>query len=224
MIPHHLLASDLIADFYAHLPPTTKKIFLLGPNHYEAGEFYALTSLYNWSTPLGTVKADTDIIRTLIAAGVVRVDEKNVVNEHSLGGHLPFIRHYLPRAKIIPIMLKKEGNEDNIKMLVEQIKPYLSQAGVALVAAVDFSHNLPSSEAAKNDGETLAAMKNFNYQKLFKFGNEHLDSPSSIVALLLAMRSLGIDDLEVINNTNSARLLEFDNLETTSYFDIRFRT
>lgn len=224
VIPHHLLASNLIADFYSRLPQETiKTIFLIGPNHEEKGAFFSLSSLFEWDTPFGFVEPDEKIINDLVAKGVIQIDENVLETEHSVGNHFAFIKYYLPNVKVVPIIFSENVGQKEIKFVVDNLKDYLAQEGNIMIASIDFSHYLTEGQAEKNDQESLAAMQDFNYQQLLSYGNEHLDSSTSIIAMLMSMNEVGVDDFEVLYNTNSAKILGYDNLETTSYFSLIFQ-
>ncbi len=91
-----------------------------------------------------------------------------------------------------------------------------------MIALVDFSHYLPEAEAAKKDKESLEAIKNFDYEKIHRFGNDNLDSPPSIIVLLSTLKRINATDLKVIKNLNSEYFAKSGSKETTSYFTILF--
>src|SRR5260221_5015310 len=63
IIPHHLVASDNIAIFFATMKQFSyKTIILIGPNHYEKGNFDVLTSKIGWDSPYGIVEPDTEVV------------------------------------------------------------------------------------------------------------------------------------------------------------------
>ncbi|MDD5032224.1 MAG: AmmeMemoRadiSam system protein B, partial [Patescibacteria group bacterium] len=54
IIPHHLLAADLIAEFFYNLRGKNyDTVILLGPNHFDSGNYSMITSGYDWQTPYG---------------------------------------------------------------------------------------------------------------------------------------------------------------------------
>jgi len=64
IVPHHLFVSDFIADFFQRLSAQNpKRLIILGPNHYESGDYLALSSLYNWQTNDGVIKVDTSSVQ-----------------------------------------------------------------------------------------------------------------------------------------------------------------
>ncbi len=220
IIPHHLLVSDVIADFFSRLStqkPTT--IILVGPNHYERGNFEALTSLYDWETPLGIVHADESIIGALIGSQLVVVDEKTLPDDHSLSAIMPFIKYYLPDAKVVPILVSRSLSKEESEILATKLSSLFNDNTV-VVASVDFSHYLSSTEARDKDEITLQILKEFDYQRLYLLDNDYLDSPASVGILLMTMQKLGSTNMEILFHTNSGEILNNKFIPTTSYFEI----
>src|SRR3989344_6065645 len=154
IIPHHLFPGFILADFFKRLSfQNPKKIILIGPNHYEKGNFKALTSLYSWGTPFGIVKPDIDIINLLLSQNLVQVNEDALPGDHSVSGSIPFMKYYLPEAKIVPIILKGGFSQKEAEVLAENLKQLVSD-DVVVVAAVDFSHYLTSPQAKEKDKVT----------------------------------------------------------------------
>ena len=106
--------------------------------------------------------------------------------------------------------------------MAEELADYLRDEKTVIVASVDFSHYLPKEEAIKKDKESLEAIKNFNYERIYSFGNDNLDSPPSIATLLSTMEKSGFTNIEVLGNSNSVEILGAESPQTTSYFNIAF--
>lgn len=222
IIPHHLFAGFIIADFFYRLSPQQPKtIILLGPNHFEKGNFKVLTSLYSWDTPFGVVDADEEIIMSLIFSNLIKLDEEVLPNDHAVSGIMPFIKYYLPQAKVVPILLSGKLNKNDSAVLANSLSKFITKDAV-VVAAVDFSHYLTSSQAKKKDQTTLAVMKDFDYKQLYLLNNDYLDSPPSIGALLMVMQNLGTTKMDLLYHSNSGEMQKNDYIETTSYFEIAF--
>lgn len=213
IVPHHLFADFIISDFFSRLSyQKPKTIILIGPNHLEKGSFKALTSL--------EYDPDTEIIKKLTDANLVKVDEDIVSADQSID-IIPFIKNYLPGVKIIPVLLSGFMGEKDVRTLSDALKNVINMDTV-LVASVDFSHGLTSPNAKEKDKITFGLMKDFNYDGIRRLGNEYLDSPPSIAVLLMTMQSLGKTSLEVLHNTNSGEIQSNDSIETTSYFSIEY--
>jgi AmmeMemoRadiSam system protein B len=222
IIPHHLLASRFIAEFFQTIQeqkPTT--IILIGPNHHTRGESQVLTSKRDWKTVFGTVPPDARIIDSLVDARVAGIDDTVLVYEHSMAGIMPYIKYYMPGAAVVPLILKHEMTKEEIENLIEVLTASVSPH-MLVVASVDFSHYLSSNQAEKNDEVTLSIMKQFDYPKLLTLNSDYLDSGPSITALLMAMKKLQAENFELLDHSNSSKLSNIDYAETTSYFSIAF--
>lgn len=222
IIPHHLLPSKIIADFFERLSTQQPKtLIIIGPNHYEKGTFKVLTSRYDWETPFGLLHPNEEIIDDLIQKRLLQVDEEVLPNDHAVAGILPFVKYYLPDTTIVPMLLSGKMNEQDVRLLAEGVSKHLDRDTV-LVAAVDFSHYLTNQEAQEKDAVTLSVLKQYDYQRLLLLNNDYLDSPPSIAALLMTMRRVGALDMEVLHHTNSGEMLHNNKDQTTSYFGITY--
>lgn len=222
IIPHHLLPGFIIADFFKRLSfQNPKTIILIGPNHYEKGNFKASISAYAWETPFGIVEPDVDIISELLGKNLVWVDEEVLPGDHSVSGSIPFIKYYLPEANVVPIILKGGFSQKDAEVLAENLKQLMNE-DVVVVAVVDFSHYLTSTEAKEKDEVTLKIMHNFDYSKLYTLNNDFLDSPPSIAVLLMLMQKINATKSEILFHTNSGELQKSSGTETTSYFSLAY--
>lgn len=222
IIPHDLFASFIISGFFKGLSaqkPTN--IILLGPNHYEKGNYKVLTSSYSWDTAFGNLAPDLASIHSLVGSGLAKIDEEDVPNDHSVAGIMPFIKYYLPDAKVTPLLLSSRMTEDDTRKLANRLAGLTTKETI-IIASVDFSHYLNSSEAEEKDALTIQAIKDNNLKELFLFNSDHLDSPPAIATLLIAMQKGKTTTMEILNHTNSGKLQYNDSIETTSYFSIYF--
>lgn len=222
IIPHHLFAGFIIADFFNRLSSQQPKIIILiGPNHYEKGDFKALTSLYGWQTPFGVVKPNETFINELVKENLIKIDEKVVSEDHAIAGSMSFVKYYLPDVRVVPILLSGYMTEDEARILASKLKDRLDK-DIVIIAAVDFSHYLTNQQAREKDKMTLEVMKNFDYRQLFSLNNDYLDSPPSIATFLMVMQKLGTTKMELLHHTNSGELQKNNYIETTSYFSIAY--
>lgn len=221
VLPHHLLAGNMITEFFKVVAEQKPKlVILVGPNHYRKGSKIS-SGLYDWQTPAGVVQVDQEICRELISQGIVAQNEPLMANEHSVGGLMPFIKHFLPEAKVVPIILQHGVSLKEVDELLTALESYLNEDAV-LLASVDFSHYLTRSEAQLKDQLTLQAMKKFDYSTLFQMGDDYLDSPASLASAFRLAEKRGIKDFQVLDNTNSGIIRKNDVMETTSYFTLVF--
>jgi AmmeMemoRadiSam system protein B len=221
VVPHHLLAGRLIAEFMEVLAGQEPDlIILVGPNHPNEGG-RVITGLYDWQTPEGLVRTDAAVTRDLLNRGLAVRDEETLSREHSVGALVPFIKHFLPQARVVTLILHRDVSGRELDGLAAALEPRLGQKAV-LVASVDFSHYLTRREAEAKDEYTLKVMRNFDYATLFRLDNDYLDSPASLALVFRCAEGKGLRQFSVLENTNSGILLQNDVMDTTSYFTLVF--
>lgn len=221
VVPHHLVASHLIVDVIEKLVPQTPKVVIVvGPNHFNSGG-RIITGFNSWLTPTGKMDAQSDIIKFLLEKGMAVRDEETLSKEHSIGALVPFLKYYLPKAKIVPIVLHYDVKLQEVDSLLQTLEPFLDEETV-IISSVDFSHYLTRSQAQAKDQETIKHMNNFDYATIFRLGNDYLDSPASLAAAFRISEKRGIKEFTVLDNTNSGIILQNDFIETTSYFSLVF--
>ncbi|HHV64887.1 MAG TPA: AmmeMemoRadiSam system protein B [Peptococcaceae bacterium] len=221
VLPHHLVAGRLLVQAFEVLAQQEPElVVIVGPNHENQGG-KVITGLAGWQTPEGLVTVEEDIVRGLLTKGLAVRDEEALSREHSVGALLPLLKHFLPEARIVPLILHHNVSLQEVDNLLQALDPYLQDKGI-LIASVDFSHYLTRSEAQAKDRETLGYMTKFDYPNLFQLGNDHLDSPASLATAFRLAEKRGLKEFTVLDNTNSGLILQNDYIETTSYFTLVF--
>ncbi len=223
ILPHHDLASDLLADFFLSLSKNqiVDTFVILAPNHRDLAKAPAISAAVNWQTFLGEVKQDQEILDQLVKDDFIAYDLDNFKPEHSVAVLLPFIKQYFPQAKVAPIIFTSHQTNDKSFSLAAAILPWLDERTV-VINSLDLSHYLPLSQAERNDQITLSAIKNKDYQLLSNLNSDYLDSPDSLNALLKIMELSQAQDLQIIEHSNSAKILKADLNQTTSYLSAYF--
>jgi MEMO1 family protein len=222
IVPHHLVPGFIITDFFSRLQKQSPKtVILIGPNHYERGEHPASISEYAWDTQFGKVLPQIEVISKLKSSGAVFIDESVLPADHAVSGIIPFVKYYLPDARVVPILLSGFMSERDISNLSVNLAQVMDHDTV-LIAAVDFSHNLTSPEAQAKDKITYALMQSGNYGKILNLNNEYLDSPASVVTLLMTVNTLGKTKVQELHHTDSGQLQKNNSIPTTSYFSLAF--
>lgn len=215
IVPHHLLASDLIAElFYNIREQEYDTVVVLGPNHYNNGGYKMISSRYNWYTPYGILDCDGEALDTFSSLENFGVEEKVISAEHSVASEVAFIERTFPNAKILPIILKPGMTPEDAEKIAKRIVDLSENKKVLVLASVDFSHYKDSATAEANDKISIAALENADFEKIY---NLDLDSPTSVYTILKVAELKGAK-FELINNSNSAILSKKPNLKsTTSY-------
>lgn len=221
IIPHHLVASDNIANFFATMKQFNySTIVLIGPNHYEKGDFDVLTSRIGWDSPYGIVEPKTTIVDDLVEKNLAQIDESTLEEEHSVASFTPFIQHFIPGTKVVPIILKQRFSIKNADVLSD----YLSQlpSDTFFLASVDFSHYLPKEIASQKDTITEKILIKRNYEELYRLDNDYIDSPPSVILLMKIMEKINAKQMALFAHTNSASYPNSDQKNTTSHFVLGF--
>jgi len=207
LLPHDWVGGAFVTTSLRDLAASGEvtRVILLGPNHTNAGSGAVLTSDLPWETPFGWAEADRGAVTALAAGGLVRLEPDVLTYEHSVAGIVPAVHRYLPEAKVIPLVLRGGLMASEVRRLADALAPLMDD-GTVVVAAVDFSHGLPASDARQRDSETLALLRTSDWAPLLRWGNEHLDSPASVAVLMETMGRLGTTRFELRGNSNSGEV------------------
>ncbi|NLD46262.1 MAG: AmmeMemoRadiSam system protein B [Clostridiaceae bacterium] len=219
VVPHHLLARNMIADFFAALSERKPEtIIILAPNHKRIGEKKVITSLQDWETYFGILETNGELAGKLIKSGTAASKSTVLEEDHSISSLIPYIKYYMPDSKVVPLLLHGNlGLPDSVK-LGNYIGTIAKDNNCVVIASVDFSHYLSVEKADIMDSITLDAIKRRDIRAISKMTNDNLDSPPSIISLLTAMDTMGAGDMLLIENNNSAKISGQSPDYTTSYF------
>lgn len=220
IVPHHMIGGKFIADVFSQAS-NIDTVVLIGPNHYEKGNSSIITANSDWETAKGTVQADGDFISGLISKNIALAQNEIIGDDHSIGNILPFIAYYLPKTKVVPIILKRNVSEDEFKNLLQYLADQKKTKKMLIVGSVDFSHYLSEQESEKKDAETIKAIEDKNYSLIGSFHNDNLDSPPTVNAMLKVMDMFGSNKM-LWRNSNSFKVMGGDINNTTSYFELVF--
>jgi len=221
VVPHHLLAAPLIARGYGEAPDGVRTVFVIGPNHANAGGANLATTGRSWTTPLGEVPADAELVRrTSRETGAADLPAA-FEHEHSIGAQMTFIRSRYPLAQVVPLILDSYASRAQAETLGRWLAAN-SGEGTLAVFSIDFSHYLTGAEADIRDAETRQAIVDGDLEKISRFGNDNVDSPASLIAALSFARAANLR-VEMTDNTNANDFLPAPEASTTSHFLIELK-
>jgi len=224
IVPHHLLAGNMIAEFFYQISLSSPNtLIVLGPNHRKLGTSGIHTSKLDWGTAFGILEANSDIAEDLVKNFKALENTTLMEEEHSVSSLVPYIKYYMPDVKIVPILLHGNNTKQESVKLGKKLSEFSSgNPGVVIIASVDFSHYLNADTAKKMDEITLEAIKSNDIDSIYAMGNDNLDSPPSIITLLTAMGDLNSSGLEILGHGVSSDITGIGADYTTSYFTILF--
>ncbi len=207
-------------------------IFIIGASHRFSFNGASVYSKGNFITPLGTVEVDATLANTLIQTDTLfQFDQDYHVPEHCIEVQLPFLQYKLKnKFKIVPILIGTD-NEDVLKKIAAQLKPYFNSNNL-FVISTDFSHYPAYADALIADKKTSDAILKNSSAELIKAINENINKKISglqtslcgysavlpLVYITEKMDSIGIKNIQYKNSGD----VSGDNTAVVGYNAIAF--
>ncbi len=160
VLPHagYPYSGAVAALGYRGLPHPVETVILAGPSHYLPFRGFSLFSGESVVTPLGDLPVDQEACRFLMDYDSHILDIPPAFSrEHSVEVHFPLVRRYVPRAKVVPIVMG-QGEEESVKPLAGALLALRKRKPFLLVASSDLSHYPRYETAQKADREFLEAL------------------------------------------------------------------
>ena len=172
IVPHagYYFSGNVAASAYATLNPKKpyKRIFLLGPSHYEWLNGASVNSEVDYyATPLGEVKMDRETAQQLIAAdSVFSYRPEAHDREHCLEVQLPFLQRFFTLHSsfftkeevppIVPIIIST-NDFAKLERIAKVLKPWFTDENLFIISS-DFSHYPSYADACEVDAKTGEAV------------------------------------------------------------------
>jgi AmmeMemoRadiSam system protein B len=224
-VPHHLLAAELVAlGFRAASGFRYKRIVILSPDHFHRTHKLYATSSRGFDTVFGPVAADADAVR-LLEAHADMVEESCLFDkEHGVSAMLPFLRHYFPEARIVPVAMSVKAKRADWDRLAEALKPIVDR-DTLIVESTDFSHYLPQHDARRFDQQSLNMLAAGSLDGIASLRQpDHADSVGALYIQTKLQRELfGAQPLVVANENSQEHTTDYIE-RTTSYLVALFGT
>ncbi len=215
VVNHHLLAPNFIARALATVASTeARTVVLISPNHFGRGQGRLTTTNQNWDTPFGLLPANASVIHALVHSQKVVLDPYPFNGEHGVTGMVAFIKHALPQATIVPILVKDTASNAEISELVAKFARVLP-ANTLVVGSFDFAHYVPSDLAQFQDVLASAALSG----DLAVIERLNIDSQPGLQLFLRTLYAFHAPRFVQLDHTNSGDLTHSPNAtDVTSYF------
>jgi len=160
IVPHagYVYSGPIAASGYARLTSARgriRRVFLLGPAHRV--NFYGLAAPSNdyFSTPLGDVALDRDMIAKLVTSPDVHVMDAAHVPEHSLEVHLPFLQVVLDNFQLVPLLVGQTSSD----AVADVLDTAWQHDSTVVIVSSDISHHLDYETAVERDRRTATAIE-----------------------------------------------------------------
>ncbi|MEN3006372.1 MAG: AmmeMemoRadiSam system protein B [Candidatus Methanosuratincola petrocarbonis] len=175
-------------------PPET--VVLIGPNHTGMGAAVSVWEGGDWLTPLGRVRVDTEVSRSIMRSGAAEPDSDAHEYEHSVEVQIPFLQYVFGSSfRIVPICMMLQDFETS-RELGEAIAAAVKGRSALLIASTDFSHYVPYKSAYDRDslviGEILA-MNPKGVDEVVRSKEITMCGPGPVMAIMTASLTLGAD-------------------------------
>ena len=155
IVPHagYIYSGTTAAQAYHRLEPlrqTIKRVVLFGPAHRVYLQGMALPSVDAFSTPLGDIPLDREVIERISTMPAVIVSDEAHRQEHSLEVQLPFLQYVLDEFTLVPIVVG-DCDADTVAKLVDEL---WGDENSLLIISSDLSHFHSYDEAKQIDAST----------------------------------------------------------------------
>jgi AmmeMemoRadiSam system protein B len=216
-VPHHLLAADLIArGFWVAANNHYDRVIILSPDHFNRSRRPLATTRRNFDTVFGPLENDRAATGSLLDAGALFEDSDVFEKEHGIAALTPFVKHFFPDAKIVPIAISfgaSRADWDKALALLEK----LTGPRVLVVQSTDFSHYLSADVALQRDQETLNVIAANDIEALVRLVQPvHMDSKAAQYIQMRLQSGTFKSHATVIANRNSQHY-GGNGAKTTSY-------
>lgn len=185
-------------------------VIILGPNHTGYGEPYSVSDHDKWSTPLGEIEVDKELVNILVEnSRYLQKDKIAHVREHSIEVQIPFLQFLRRDVKIVAITLM--GHVDNPawyeigETIAEVIKKIKKDC--LIVASSDMTHYEPHKVAEEKDNYVIEAICNLDEDEVIRRIEEKEVSMcgySGVIVSIVASKLLGAKKGELVDYTTSA--------------------
>lgn len=146
------VAASAFASLRACAGARIRKVVLLGPAHRVAFEGLALPSVAAFSTPLGEIPIDAELVDRALDGPEVVVSDEAHRDEHSIEVQLPFLQRVLGPFSLLPVVVG-HAEPTSVAGLLERV---WGGDETLIVISSDLSHYHGYAEAAAIDRQTAA--------------------------------------------------------------------
>lgn len=188
IIPHHDITTGRQNSFYKAVSQEIQPsvIVIIAPNHFELGEkLITLPKETVFHAPDGDLEIDYDLISKIAEAESVKDSvslQKDLwYGEHGIFIHSPFLKHYFPKAKVVPVLTKMLSTDEEFASFEKlgQLLAEILPEDALVIASVDFSHYQIPRMTEFHDSVAMNTIQNMEDPRYAE-----IDSPESIQVIL----------------------------------------
>ena len=140
-----------------------KEFVVIGPSHRVSFGGVSLCDFSAYETPLGYIESANNLSKKLKDNFSLSCF-KDAHYEHSTEVQFPFIKHYMPDAKIVELVYSRADAED-ISKIIDFV---LAQEGCGVIISTDLSHFYNLEDANSLDNICLEAVEKLDIDLLHR--------------------------------------------------------
>jgi len=176
VLPHAgFVYSGYVAGLTVSKAILKNTVIILGTNHTGRGEPFGIMVNGKWKTPLGEVKVDSEIAKSILKhSQLLKEDNACHLYEHSIEVQLPFLQYLKNDIKIVPIMISGSDIK-TYQELGNAISQGFRKVGrsAVFVSSTDFTHYETKDSAEKKDRLAINAILGLDEAGLFNTVKEN---------------------------------------------------
>ncbi|MEW6556217.1 MAG: AmmeMemoRadiSam system protein B [Elusimicrobiota bacterium] len=207
-------------------------VILVGPSHNYHIRGAAVWTDGSFSTPLGNVEIDEQIIKQLLTSKIIIANNNVHIPEHSLEVQLPFLQQILKNFKLVVILINEiQDYKQTAEIIAKIVKE--SKKSILLVASTDMTHYPRKKDAELVDTDILKTIEKFNPSELIQADEKWLSKGitelhctlcglTAVLTVMEASKLLGAEKSVVINYSNSAGSPYGDESRVVGYGAVAF--
>ncbi len=202
--PHHLIDGFELAAFWRALAKAgpASIVIVIGPDHYgQGGPALTAGDHLRFETTFGPLEPDRSLVRSMGRRANLATADGAFTREHAIYAHTPFIRHFFPGARFVPVLTRWGAPPRELEALATALHEALPPDAL-VVASVDFSHYQPEPWATFHDESSWASIAGFEVTSLF---DREVDSPESLYVVQRFAALRGATTATRVLHTNSQR-------------------
>jgi AmmeMemoRadiSam system protein B len=182
-------------------------VVVIAPSHKDAFNGVTIFGGESYTTPLGTVRIDSEMREKCCSDSEVIVSSHlGHRAEHAIEVQLPFLQALLGDFLLLPVVMGSHDREVSF-MLGETLARVLRGTHTLIVASTDLSHFFPSDVAKHIDAVTIDDIRKFDPEQLsadLASGSAEACGGAPTVAALVALKALGATRVEITAHGSSA--------------------
>ncbi len=216
-VPHHVLAVDLIArGFQAAVGDRYDRIIIVSPDHFRRSRRPMATTQRDFATMFGVVQNDRAATGALLEDDTLFDDLDLFTREHGIAALVPFVKHFFPDAKLVPIAISFNASRIDCDRAIALLEKLIGPRTL-VVQSTDYSHYLPEETARERDQEALNIIAANDADAVWRLVQPaHIDSKASQYVQMRLQRDVLKSYATVVANRNSAHYSAMGT-KTTSY-------